>query len=168
MKLGSMSREPHCLHTHLNRTKDFAGSRFRMSMMISGISSFRFWVVIVSSSSLASNMFGLSLDSGFGFGSGSIHLHLLLLAEASASGFFFFFLGGGCGGCGNYPDITEQSSASETLVMGVVGTQKLNYGRPEAGVAIDGGSGGCKCVNCTYNLAIASERGLEALMESGA
>lgn len=30
-----------------------------------------------------------------------------------------------CFSCANYPDITEQSSASETLVMGVVGTQKL-------------------------------------------
>ncbi|XP_062002485.1 metallothionein-like protein type 2 MET1 [Rosa rugosa] len=57
--------------------------------------------------------------------------------------------GSGCGGCANYADITEQSSASETLVMGVVGTQKVNYGEAEAGVATEGGCNGCKCVNCT-------------------
>ncbi|XP_039059125.1 metallothionein-like protein type 2 [Hibiscus syriacus] len=56
--------------------------------------------------------------------------------------------GNGCGGCKMVPDIVDERTTTETLVLGVA-PQKTHFEGSEMGV---GAENGCKCGdNCTCN-----------------
>ncbi|XP_039044419.1 metallothionein-like protein type 2 [Hibiscus syriacus] len=56
--------------------------------------------------------------------------------------------GNGCGGCKMFPDIVDERTTTETLVLGLA-PQKTHFEGSEMGV---GAENGCKCGdNCTCN-----------------